>query len=194
MVQTPQYGNSLSGTLPTQLAGLTALKALCARSAAALCPRGEAVGDDSTRSAMARAPHLPPRMAPPPARLHPGPLSPPPAGAPLACRRLQSSSLSGTLPTQLAALTVLTQLCARHARLPPCARRVGSQWRGQGGDSTRRAGTRVAPGPSHGPAARASSPPPPLSPLAGAPLARRIIDKNSLSGTLPTQLGGLTYL
>ena len=58
------------------------------------------------------------------------------------------AGLSGTLPTQLAALTVLTDLCARRARPPPLPRRgeaaVGGG--GQGGDACR-AGTRVAPAP-----------------------------------------------
>ena len=35
---------------------------------------------------------------------------------------------------------------------------------------------------------------PPLNPPAGSPLARRYLAGYSLSGTLPTQLGGLTAL
>ena len=74
--------------MPTQLGRLTALKwGMCAR-----------------------------RARPPPRTYHTplaqrctslSPLSPPPAGAPLARRGLHDNSLSGTLPTQLGRLTAL---------------------------------------------------------------------------------------
>ena len=55
----------------------------------------------------ARSPHLPAPMSPPLHSL--------PAGGPVAHRDLDFNSLSGSVPTQLAALTALELLCARPA-------------------------------------------------------------------------------
>jgi hypothetical protein len=122
---------------------------------------------------LAHSPHT--SRAPPTSRASPPPSSHPshPPLVPLLARRyLHENSLSGSLPTQLGALTALTRMCARRARAPPCPRRRGEAGaRERGGESTW--GWHTAPTPPMPPPhlPRLSTPfLSPLSPLAcGAP-------------------------
>ena len=68
--------------------------------------------------------------------------------------------------------------------------------RRKGNSRVRRAFTRPPPAPCPPPLPRRSAPLPshPSHPPAGAPLARRELAARSLSGSVPTQLGGLTAL
>ena len=105
----------------------------------------------------------PPRGAPPPPS-HPS--QPPPLVPPLARRDLDENSLSGSLPTQLGALTALTHMCARRARPPPCPRRGGGRGEGARG-ATAHIGLARSPhtSPMPSPLLRPSAPSlPPLSP------------------------------
>ena len=68
------------------------------------------------------------------------------------------------------------------------------RWLGEGA-IVRRVGTRFPHLPFLPPLPPLSAPSLSLlSPPAGAPLARRSLSSNSLTGSLPTQLGGLTAL